>query len=196
MEFQPPLCPIRFLSIRGQQSNGMVKNWRQGRPVFIDPNANVRHCAGYVPVWLMRGLELGWQKAYSVSREFLALVEKATTAAVEVVTRLGRLGDCCHGSACAALVRLFNFNVKHSEGKPFWMLYGRCGHKFSHCRSARLMQSSLMADLTCSIRKRIVAFSQRACPPYRVIVLRLPWRRVPAAIGREDRGLLRSDDRV
>ena len=56
-----------------------------GALVFIDPNANVRHCAGYVPVWLMRGLELGWQKAYSVSREFLTLVEKATTAAVEVV---------------------------------------------------------------------------------------------------------------
>ncbi len=34
----------------------------------------------------MRGLELGWQKALSVSREFLTSVEKATTAAVEVVT--------------------------------------------------------------------------------------------------------------
>ena len=57
----------------------------KGALVFIDPNANVRHCAGYVPVWLMRGLELGWQKAISVSREFLTLVEKATTVAVEVV---------------------------------------------------------------------------------------------------------------
>jgi hypothetical protein len=55
-----------------------------GALVYIDPNAAVRQSHQYVPVWLLRGLEFGWQQAVSVSRHCLTLVEKAVSAATEV----------------------------------------------------------------------------------------------------------------
>jgi hypothetical protein len=51
--------------------------------VYIDPNAPVRKSLLSVPVWLLRGLELGWHTAMSVSRDCLLLVEKAVSDVVD-----------------------------------------------------------------------------------------------------------------
>ena len=58
---------------------------RTGVLVYIDPNSRIHKGSVTVPVWLMRGLELGWRQALSVSRSCLTLVEKAVTAVTEVV---------------------------------------------------------------------------------------------------------------
>ncbi len=78
-------CHTRFSSTGVQQLLRMVKSAVVGALVFIDPQANVRKRDPYVPVWLIRGLEKGWRKAISVSRDFLTLVPFATVATQEVV---------------------------------------------------------------------------------------------------------------
>jgi hypothetical protein len=54
------------------------KSLKQGMLVYIDPKVENQNST-FVPVWLMRGLELGWQQAVSVSKDCLHLIEKAIT---------------------------------------------------------------------------------------------------------------------
>ena len=58
------------------EANG--KTLKQGMLVYLDPKEENQNST-IVPVWLMRGLELGWQQAVSVSKDCLCLIEKAIT---------------------------------------------------------------------------------------------------------------------
>jgi hypothetical protein len=56
------------------EANG--QSLKPGMLVYIDPKLGNQN-ANIVPVWLMRGLELGWQQAVLVSKDCLRLIEKA-----------------------------------------------------------------------------------------------------------------------
>ncbi len=55
-----------------------------GALVYIDLDAP-RSTSSYVKVWLLNGLNKGWQKAVCVSRDFLTLVDKAVDGAAALV---------------------------------------------------------------------------------------------------------------
>jgi hypothetical protein len=56
------------------EANG--QSLKPGMLVYIDPKLRNQN-ANLVPVWLMRGLELGWRQAVLVSKDCLRLIEKA-----------------------------------------------------------------------------------------------------------------------
>ena len=56
-----------------------------GALVYIEPRFKLSALSIRVPVWLMKGLKLGWNKAIEVSRDCLIAVEKATTSVPEIV---------------------------------------------------------------------------------------------------------------
>lgn len=55
-----------------------------GALVYIEPNAKVGKTRSIVPVWLLRAMDLGWQRAIDVSRDCLLLVEKAVSDVVDL----------------------------------------------------------------------------------------------------------------
>ena len=66
----------------GIEENGQTLE--DGALVYIDPNAP-RSTSSYVKVWLLNGINKGWQKAVCVSRDFLTLVDKAVDSAATLV---------------------------------------------------------------------------------------------------------------
>jgi hypothetical protein len=69
--------------------NRTIKSERQAIPpgalVYIDPNAKITQSSIRVPVWLLKGLSLGWDKAVEVSRDCLVEVKKAIAPVVDAV---------------------------------------------------------------------------------------------------------------
>ena len=57
---------------------------KDGALVYIDKDAP-RSTSSYVKVWLLNGINKGWQKAVSVSRDFLTLVEKTVANAAFLI---------------------------------------------------------------------------------------------------------------
>ncbi len=55
-----------------------------GALVYIDKDAP-HSTSSYVKVWLLNGINKGWQKAVCVSRDFLTLVDKAVDSAATLV---------------------------------------------------------------------------------------------------------------
>ena len=74
----------------GNQIEQDGQKLKPGALVFIDPNAKLNHSVGHVPVWLLRSLELGWQRAIAVSRDCLELVKEAAAGATDLpgITKL------------------------------------------------------------------------------------------------------------
>ena len=69
----------------GQPINENGQTLRDGALVYLDPNSNQRISSGYVKVWLLNGINKGWQKAISVSRDFLTAVEKTVDSAASLI---------------------------------------------------------------------------------------------------------------
>ena len=67
------------------EQNGHVL--KTGQLVYIEPDAQIPKSASLVPVWLMRGIQLGWRQSVSVIKDYLVRVEKA------VMGESGNLAD-------------------------------------------------------------------------------------------------------
>jgi hypothetical protein len=69
-----------------------IKSERQAIPpgalVYIDPSAKVSQSSVRVPVWLLKGLKLGWDCAVEVSRDCLVEVKKAVAPVVDAVGKV------------------------------------------------------------------------------------------------------------
>jgi hypothetical protein len=73
--------PYQVFKYVGESQTEDDHSLRRGSLVYIDPNegkANKHH----VGVWLLRGIELGWRKAVTVSRDLLLEIEKVASDAL------------------------------------------------------------------------------------------------------------------
>ncbi len=61
----------------GETVNESGQTLRDGALVYIDPDSTQGPRSSYVKVWVLNGLSRGCQKAVSVSRDFLTLIDKA-----------------------------------------------------------------------------------------------------------------------
>ena len=68
----------KYMGKRIEQNDQTLKT---GTLVYIAPNAKANRTVGYVFVWLLRGVELGWRCAIAVSRDCLELVKAAAESA-------------------------------------------------------------------------------------------------------------------
>jgi Protein of unknown function (DUF3987) len=68
-----------------QTINSEGKLLQPGALVYLDPTAKVSLNSVRVPVWLLKGLKLGWDKAIEVSRDCLVEVKKAVAPVVDAV---------------------------------------------------------------------------------------------------------------
>ena len=67
----------KYMGKRIEQNGQKLKT---GTLVYIDPNAKVNRAGGHVPIWLLRGVELGWRCAIAVSCDCLELIKEAAAA--------------------------------------------------------------------------------------------------------------------
>lgn len=74
---------FKYVGNRTLKSDGQLL--LPGALVYIDPNAKVTKSSIRVPVWLLKGLKLGWDTAIEVSRDCLVEVKKAFTPVVDAV---------------------------------------------------------------------------------------------------------------
>ena len=70
--------PYNVYKYTGSSIEANGQSLKQGTLVYLDPKVENQN-ETIVPVWLMRGLELGWRQAISVSKDYLHLIEKAIT---------------------------------------------------------------------------------------------------------------------
>ena len=70
--------PYKVYKYTGSLIEANGQSLEPGMLVYLDPKVKNQNST-IVPVWLMRGLELGWRQAVSVSKDCLRLIEKAIT---------------------------------------------------------------------------------------------------------------------
>ena len=76
--------PYKVYKYMGETIERDGKKLSTGTLVYIDPN-HTRKGSRYVPVWLLRGVQVGWRQAVKVSKDCLLLVEKVVAEVTEMV---------------------------------------------------------------------------------------------------------------